>query len=185
MFVPFVSRLIIIGLAGVSLAACVQPPPRRVMAAPAPTLSARTIYFYPSHGQNEARQDRDRFECYQWAKAQTDTDPGMTPVRGAAATVVEPRVTGAGAAVGAATGAAVGAATSGRHGGGGSVVLGAIIGGMLGAVTESANAQARAQAQAQAYDAQARQSRSASSQQVDAFRRAMGACMSSRGYTIG
>ena len=41
---------------------------------------------------------------------------------------------------------------------------------------------ARAQAQAQAEDAR---SQAAASQQVDAFRRAMGACMSSRGYTIG
>ncbi len=185
MFVPFapsVPRLIIIAVATASLTACVQPP-RRVMTAPAPTTSApAAIYFYPNQGQNAARQDRDRFDCYQWAKAQTDTDPGMTPVSGTTATIAESRVTGTGTAVGAVTGATIGAVTSGRRGGGGSVVLGAIIGGMLGAVTENANAQARAQAQAQAYD---NQSRATTSRQVDAFRRAMGACMSSRGYTIG
>ncbi len=180
-FSPSVPRLIIIGLAAASLAACVQPPSRRVMSAPASTTSAPAIYFYPSQGQNAARQDRDRFECYQWAKAQTGTDPGMTPVNGSAVTIMEPRVTGTGAAVGAVTGATIGAATSGRHGGGGAVVLGAIIGGMLGAVTENTNAQTRAQAQAQAYD---NQSRAVASRQIDAFRRAMGACMSSRGYTI-
>jgi outer membrane lipoprotein SlyB len=141
------------------------------------------MYFYPTHGQSEARQDRDRFECYQWAKAQTGIDPGMTPVRGPGPVVVAPQVTGAGAAVGAVTGAAIGAATSGRRGGGEAVVLGAIIGTMLGAVAESATAQARAQAEAQAYyDAR---SQPLSLHQVDAFRRAMGACMSSRGYTIG
>ena len=106
----------------------------------------------------------------------------MTPVNGSAVTIMEPRVTGTGAAVGAVTGATIGAATSGRHGGGGAVVLGAIIGGMLGAVTENTNAQTRAQAQAQAYD---NQSRAVASRKIDAFRRAMGACMSSRGYTIG
>ena len=147
----------------------------------APAASA-AIYFYPSQGQAVARQERDRFECYQWARSQTGIDPGMTPVRGTTTMIVEPQVTGAGAAVGAVTGAAVGAATSGRHGSGGAVVLGAIIGSMFGAATENANANARAQAQAQAEDAR---SQVAASQQVDAFRRAMGACMSSRGYSIG
>ena len=148
----------------------------------APAATAPAIYFYPSQGQAVARQERDRYECYQWARSQTGIDPGMTPVRGTTTMIVEPQVTGAGAAVGAVTGAAVGAATSGRHGGGGAVVLGAIIGSMLGAVTESANANARAQSQSRALDLR---SQAAESQQVDAFRRAMGACMSSRGYSIG
>ena len=148
----------------------------------APAATAPAIYFYPSQGQTVARQERDRFECYQWARSQTGIDPGMTPVRSTTTTIVEPRVTGAGAAVGAVTGAAVGAATSGRHGSGGAVVLGAIIGSMFGAATESAHANARAQAQARDEDARAQ---AAASRQVDDFRRAMGACMSSRGYSIG
>jgi hypothetical protein len=179
--------MVAISLVALGLSACVQPPPRRVMTTvvPVATATAPAIYFYPSQGQSEARQERDRFECYQWAKSQTGTDPGMTPVRGPTTTIVEPQVTGAGAAVGAVTGAAIGAATSGRRGGGGAVVLGAIIGSVFGAATENANANSRAHAQAQADTTQARQLQAVASRQADAFRRAMGACMSSRGYNIG
>jgi hypothetical protein len=176
-------RYAVAGLAVASLAACVQVPPRYVAPPPPSPVARPAMYFYPNQGQSEMRQDRDRFECYQWAKAQTGTDPGMTPIRGPAPEPVEPPVTGAGAAVGAVTGAAIGAATSGRRGSGEAVVLGAIIGTILGAAAESANAQA--EAQSRAYDYRSRPSQAAALRQVDAFRRAMGACMSSRGYTVG
>jgi hypothetical protein len=175
-------RWAVIGLAAVSLAGCVVAPQRRVAAAPPPPAARPAMYFYPAQGQTVERQDRDRFECYQWARSQTGADPGMTPIRVPAPEAAPPRVTGAGAAVGAVTGATIGAATAGRHGGGEAMVMGAIIGTILGAAAEGANAQA--QAEVRSADSRSRQSRAAVQLQ-DAFRRAMGACMSSRGYTIG
>jgi len=155
------------------LSGCVVAPPRP---ASPPAVAQPTMYFYPELSQDEARQDRDRYECYRWAVGKSGVDPGMTPVRQAP----PPRAAvrdGAEVVAGAATGAIVGAAvSSSRHTGEG-LVLGAIFGSLLGAAAHESRVQAAEQAYArrQAY------------QQVplDNFRRAMGACMSGRGYRIG
>lgn len=177
----------VIALVAVALSACVLAPPRRVLHAPAPALARPAMYFYPSQGQSVERQDRDRFECYQWARNQTGTDPGMTPLRGPAPEYDAPQVTGAGAAVGAVAGAAIGASSTGPgrwHGHGRSggsaegMIMGAIIGSIIGAAAESAGAEA----QARANETRARRDAVVP---LDGFKRAMGACMSSRGYTLG
>src|SRR5882672_883767 len=65
------------------LAGCVVAPPR-TYAPPPPAVQAPpppTVYFYPELSQDEAKQDRDRYECYRWAVRETGVDPGMTPVR--------------------------------------------------------------------------------------------------------
>jgi hypothetical protein len=41
-------------------------------------LPAR-VYFYPKKGQSPEQQDRDRYECYNWAKQQTGFDPSFLP----------------------------------------------------------------------------------------------------------
>lgn len=134
------------------------------------------MYFYPELSQDEARQDRDRYECYRWASRETGVDPGMTPVRG----LPPPRAAvrdGAEVVAGAATGAVLGAAVSSPRHVGENMVIGAIFGTLLGAAAH----EARVQSAEQAY------SRRLANQQVplDNFRRAMGACMSGRGYRIG
>jgi outer membrane lipoprotein SlyB len=126
--------------------------------------------------QDDARQDRDRYECYRWASQQSGVDPGMTSVRSAP----PPRAAvrdGAEVVAGAATGAILGAAVSSPRHVGENMVIGAIFGTLLGAAAH----EARVQSAEQAY------SRRLANQQVpmDNFRRAMGACMSGRGYRIG
>lgn len=152
------------------------------------------MYFYPDQGQSVEKQDRDRFECYQWARQQTGTDPGMRPTRGPAPEYDTPQVTGAGAAVGAVAGAAVGAAASSgprygrghyRGGGGGGSAEGMIMGAIIGTIIGAAADNAGAESQARADEARARRDAAAANVPLDGFRRAMGACMSSRGYTIG
>src|SRR5262245_28498736 len=32
-------------------------------------------YIYPSKGQSQEQQERDKFECYNWARQQTGFDP--------------------------------------------------------------------------------------------------------------
>lgn len=138
--------------------------------------AAPPMYFYPELSQNEARQDRDRYECYRWAARESGVDPGMTPVRD----MPPPRAAerdGAPVVAGAITGAVVGAAVSSPRNVGQNAVIGAIFGSLLGAAAQESRAQASEQAheRRQAY------------RQVpmDNFRRAMGACMSGRGYRIG
>lgn len=176
-------------LAAGLLAGCVvvprQPPPPRVArpAPPAPAAAA-PMYFYPERGQSEAVQDRDRYECYRWAVRETDFDPGMTPVRQAAASVAAapaapPRSDGSEVLAGAAAGAVMGAAVSSPRHAAGHAVLGAIFGAALGAAA-----------------AEARQDRTPSARpapppvgaappQMNNFRRAMSACMQGRGYRVG
>ena len=42
----------------------------------APIVSAQTdMFIYPGKGQNQAQQDKDRYECHSWAVQQTGFDP--------------------------------------------------------------------------------------------------------------
>jgi hypothetical protein len=149
------------------------PPP---LAQPAPP----TMYFYPTRGQPEVLQERDRYECYRWAVGQVGFDPGMTPVRQPrVASVPPPPPAGADVVAGAATGAVLGAAVSSpRHAG-----EGAVIGAIFGAIAGAASNEARQRA---AEAAQARQAAAAERgmQPLGPFRRAMTACMDGRGYRV-
>jgi hypothetical protein len=185
---PIALRLLASALL-LSLAGCVVAPARdyraepryerRDSAPPSPPVE-QTLYFYPTHEQSEAQQDRDRYECYRWAVRESGTDPGMRPVRQTAAPSTGPVVRDPGAtAAGAVTGAAVGAIVSSPRNVGAGLVLGAIFGGLLGASAEEGRAQAaerRQDARREAWDV--RQA------PLDNFRRAMSACMSGRGYSV-
>jgi hypothetical protein len=160
------------------LSGCVVAPPRH--AAPPPPVMAPapqpTMYFYPELSQDDQKQDRDRYECYRWAVRESGVDPGMTPVR----QVPPPRGTvrdGGEVVAGAATGAIVGAAVSSPRSTGQGLVLGAIFGSLIGAAAQESRVQA----------AEAAHARRLATQQVplDNFRRAMGACMTGRGYRVG
>ena len=65
-------RFAVIAVASLAtvLCACVTPPPPRpVVVQPPPPRT--DIYAYPSQGQTPEQQDRDRYDCYQWAIQQT------------------------------------------------------------------------------------------------------------------
>ena len=40
---------------------------------------AQQMFIYPSRGQSEERQQRDKYECNQWAVEQTGFDPSNPP----------------------------------------------------------------------------------------------------------
>ncbi|MCG6976015.1 MAG: hypothetical protein LJE56_06320, partial [Acidiferrobacterales bacterium] len=61
------SRIVLIG-AILLLAACETPPPPSAVPPPAASPPSVEVYFYPTKGQSKAQQDRDRYECYLWAK---------------------------------------------------------------------------------------------------------------------
>src|SRR2546429_9576533 len=66
------------------LAGCVEQPPRpaRVYreAPPPPPPPSSDVYAYPLHGQSAQQQDRDHYECSQWATQQTGFDPSAPGV---------------------------------------------------------------------------------------------------------
>ncbi len=118
-------------------------------------------YVYPAKGQTAEQQQKDQYECHQWAVQQTGFDPSQ-PVE---QSVPRSSVMG-GAARGAARGA-VGGAIGGDAGKG--AAIGAAVGG-LGTIMRDRRAN---EAQQQAY--------SASTQSYD---RAYGVCLQGRGYTV-
>ncbi len=166
-------------------AAQANPAVRSTQGTPVSTPVSAPMYFYPEHGQDAARQDRDRYECYRWAVGQSGFDPGMTAVSlPAQAPQVVPARGGGEVAAGAVTGAVIGSVASSRRHSGSGAVIGAIFGAALGAIAQESRAQAVEQANA-AREQSNQAARQAALAPLDGFRRAMSACMLGRGYRVG
>lgn len=167
----------VLGIAA-ALVACAAPPPRRTLVAADPV--APRIMIYPAHGQSPQQLDRDRYECHMWAVQQSGFDPSRPGVPPGERVVVEPaNPPGTGTAVGAIAGAILGAAIAGPRDAG----FGAVFGGLTGAAVGSSSDVA---AQAQANSEQANLDRHYAQGEAAAvnYRRAIGACLDARGYTI-
>ena len=96
-------------------------------------LPAQDMVIYPAKGQSEQQMEKDKYECYSWAKKQTGFDPMQVPTASAPPPKQEPARggLGRGAARGAAAGAAVGS-LDGEMGKG--AAAGAIVGGVVGGI---------------------------------------------------
>lgn len=139
---------------------------------------AQDPFFYPNQDQSQEQQDRDHFECHNWARDQSGFDPMQTPTTSTPPPQEESTGPGAlgGAAVGAGAGA-IGGAIGGNVGRG--AAIGAVAGGLLGGL-RSRNQNNRNDQARQDWERQeaARYQRGRSD-----FNRALTACMTSRGYT--
>jgi hypothetical protein len=159
------------------------PPPRPVVVQPPPPRT--DIYAYPSQGQTPEQQDRDRYDCYQWAIQQTGFDPSApnVPPHDRIQVVGGPPAVppGAGVATGAVTGAVLGALVSRPRDAGAGALVGAVLGGIVGGAAE--NAQNQQAAQANTVVVQRQQSAQVERKASD-FRRAAGACLEARGYSV-
>lgn len=159
------------------LAACVTPPPR-TYAVPAPP--PQRVFVYPANGQSAEQTDRDRYECHVWAVEQTGVDPSRADASAYERVIVQPaNPPGAGTVAGAIGGAILGSIIAGPRNAG----AGLIIGGATGAVVGSAS-DASAEAQARQTQAQINQSAATGRARADSYRRAIGACLQGRGYTV-
>ena len=45
----------------------------------AETAVAQDLMIYPAKGQSQDQMEKDKFECYSWAKGQTGFDPMEMP----------------------------------------------------------------------------------------------------------
>jgi hypothetical protein len=141
------------------------------------SASAQTdMFIYPAKGQNQALQDKDRYECHSWAVQQT----GFDPSRPQAANSQPPQQyrpsqphilkgAGRGAALGAVGGAITGDAGKGAAAG---AAMGGIVGGFRRRDEKMRQADMRADAAA------------APNPGRSAYMRAMSACLQGRGYTV-
>jgi hypothetical protein len=140
------------------------------LAAPA---KAQDMYIYPARGQTQDQQNRDRYECNNWAVQQSGYDP-TRPNAYATAPPPQPTSSAMGGGMRGATVGAIGGAIGGNAGKG--AAIGAASGALLGGMARNREA-----TETQAYQ---QQQSAAYSQQRTSYDRAMGACLEGRGYTI-
>ena len=137
-------------------------------------------FIYPAKGQSPEQMEKDKYDCYEWAKQQTGFDPMKPPPAAPPPPPSSPQHEGQvvhGAARGAALGA-IGGAIAGDAGKG--AAIGAATGGALGGIRKRSDYQ---QDQAQ-YQQTVQQQQAQYEQQRGQYDRAYGACMEARGYVL-
>jgi hypothetical protein len=156
------------------------------------------VYVFPKKDQSAEQQQKDETECFDSAQAQSGVDPGKPAPRPPTAAQQEavaqeaarnaPQASAErarGAARGAVVGA-VGGAILGAPGAGAAVGAGA--GTMRGGSAQrqaNANAQQQAAANAVAKQKQAyARKKAAYDKEQESFKRAFGACLDARGYSV-
>ena len=140
---------------------------------------AQDFFVYPGEGQSQEQTEKDKFECYNWAKNETSFDPMALPTASSPPPAEEPQKGGAGRGLfkGAATGAVIGA-IAGDTGKG--AAIGAVSGGLIGGARRSNQTQQQ-QAERQQWEQQQ------ASQYANArnrYNRAYVACLEARGYSV-
>ena len=161
-----------------------SPPPRPAPPPPAPQAPPppnSDVYAYPLRAQTPEQQDRDHYECSVWASQQTGFDPsapGVPPHERVRVVSAGPP-SGTGTTVGAVTGAIFGAAISNPWQAATGALAGAIVGGAIGTAADASRAQTT-----QTVVVQDRRALAAQEQNAANYRRAIGACLDARGYSV-
>jgi len=161
------------------------PAPVHPVAPPAePPVPNTQVYVYPSGGQTPEQLDRDRYECHAWAVKQSNFDPSETRAapHQRVQVVAMPRQ-GSDVPAGAATGAVLGAVVSRPRDAGAGAIIGAVAGAVLGAASDSSR-QGEVDAIRKTRDEREAQVAASQEQQAAGYRRAIGACLEGRGYTV-
>jgi hypothetical protein len=134
--------------------------------------------IYPAKGQAPMQQDRDRYECHDWARSQSGFDPTQPSASAAAGNMTQQPSSGPSMATmarGAAGGAAVAELTN--HDAGRGAAAGLLGASAVSRMREQQAMQARQQQAAQQQQAARGQSRSM-------YDRGFAACMEARGYVV-
>jgi len=140
---------------------------------------AQDPIVYPNKGQSAEQQEKDKFECYNWAKGQTGFDPMQVPT--ATAPPPSQQSEGPGLVGGAARGALGGLAIGAIAGDAGKgAAIGAAAGGLFGGMQRNDKRRQNEQQQQQWADQQAANY----ANQRHNYNRAYGACLEGRGYTV-
>jgi hypothetical protein len=137
------------------------------------------VFIYPNKGQSQKQQDKDKYECYDWAKKQTGFDPMAQPKATAPPPAQEAPEGGVvrGAGRGALGGLAIGAIA-------GDAGKGAAIGAASGALIGGMRRRDQARREEQEQEQWANQQASNYEHQRSNYNRAFSSCMEGRGYTV-
>jgi len=140
---------------------------------------AQDLVIYPAKGQSQEQMDKDKYECYSWAKQQSGFDPMEQPK--ATEPPPQQQAQQGGVVRGGARGAAVGAAAGAIAGDTGK---GAAIGAASGAIVGGARRRDQQRQQQQAEQQWAQQQTATYTKNRDGYNRAYGACLEGRGYSV-
>ncbi len=142
--------------------------------------AANEFVIFPAQGQSDEQLEKDKYDCYQWAKKQSGFDPMAPPTTSSAPPAQEAQKGGAvkGAARGALVGVAVGAITNNSKGT--SAAAGAAAGGLMGGMRRRDQVNKQSQAEQQ----WAQQEANNYAQQRNGYNRAYSACLEGKGYTV-
>jgi hypothetical protein len=140
---------------------------------------AQEPILYPKKGQSKQQMEKDKYDCYQWAKKETGFDP-LAPATASTSPPVKEKTKagpGRGAVGGGLVGLGVGALMSAPGKG---AAIGAASGALIGGVrrrkhTEKQEEKEQQWAQGEAADRQQKQ---------NYYNRAFSACMEARDYTV-
>ncbi len=135
--------------------------------------------IYPTKGQNSQQQEKDKFECYNWAKQNSGFDP-MAPAQATAPPPQKEAPVG-GAGRGAARGAVVGVTAGAIAGDAGK---GAAIGAASGALIGGMRRRDQVEKENAAQQQYANQQQANYNQNRESYNRAYSACLEGRGYTV-
>jgi len=139
------------------------------------------LIIFPAKGQTPEQMEKDKYDCYTWAKQETGFDP-MQAQPAAQTPSAQPqgpqgeRIKGA--ARGAAVGAVVGEIANDDAGKG--AAAGAAGGAMVGGMKTRRSRRQQAQTQQQ----QVQQQNAATDQKLTTYNRAYSACLEGKGYTV-
>jgi hypothetical protein len=137
---------------------------------------AQNLIIYPAKGQSQEQMEKDKFECYSWAKQQTGVDPMVASTASQQPTTSQGS-TGGGAVKGAAKGALVGVGIGAIAGDAGKgAAIGAASGGAFGGLRSRSQRKQAEQVQQQQV--------SQTNQKINEYNRAYSACLEAKGYTV-
>jgi len=144
-----------------------------------PAVWAQDPIVYPMKGQSAEQQEKDKYECYNWAKGQAGFDPMQVPTATAPPPSQQSEGPGlvGGAARGALGGLAIGAIAGDAKKG---AAYGAAAGGLFGGMQRNDKRRQNEQQQQQWANQQAANYAS----QRNNYNRAYSACLEGRGYTV-
>jgi len=139
------------------------------------------LVIFPAKGQTKEQMEKDKYDCYTWAKQETGFDP-MQVQPPAQSPPAQPQGPTGERVKGAARGAAIGAVAGeiANDDAGKGAAAGAAAGAMVGGMKTRQNRRQQAQAQEQ----QAQQQDAVYEQKRSTYNRAYSACMEGKGYTV-
>ena len=141
----------------------------------APPGLTQELYIYPAGGQSAEQMDKDKYECYNWARKDSGFDPMAVPTTSTAPPGGQKKSGGVvkGGLVGAATGVIIGDNRKAAR-------RGAAAGGLIGGVRQSSHNTRVDQGQQQWEQQEASQY----ANERNNYNRAYSACLEGRGYTV-